>query len=167
MRPQTLRVVSFFAPLGCTHTKETTTIFRRSRQRARLALLSALLLSTVIAPLGAGTVGAAAGPKVSVKCTPAVNGKTVSCWTWGSSFLSGERVALTYRIVYITQPRVNAKRPQRLLHAAAQTNANDSFVKPAVVTFSVSRLHNSFALYVKATGLQKDKGTTSLASISK
>jgi hypothetical protein len=120
-----------------------------------------------MAPLGTGAAGAAVGPKVSIKCVPAVNGKAVTCWTWGSSFVSGEQVAITYRVVYITQPRVHGKRPQRLLHAGVRTNANGSFVKPAVVTFPVSRPHNSFAVYVTAAGAQKDKGTTSLASIGR
>ncbi|HEX6510156.1 MAG TPA: hypothetical protein VF221_21205 [Chloroflexota bacterium] len=141
-------------------------MFRTLRARGLRPLLAAfLLVGVVIVPIGATSARASIGPKVSLRCEIVSTRTSVTCWIWGSSFAGGESVHLTYRVAYLTMPKVNGKHPQRVLHGNNRTDANGSFPKPAVVTFPLPKKHDTFAIYVTALGAQRDKGTTSTALI--
>lgn len=141
-------------------------MFHRYRRTASPALLASLVLALAVPSIAAPAHAATPGPKVSLKCVTVPAKSTGTCWTWGSSFVPGETVHLTYRIVYLTVPKQKGKHPQKVYHAKAKANGSGSFAVPAL-QFRVPRRHDTYAVYVTGVGAQQDKGSTSTASIGR
>ncbi len=139
----------------------------------RLATLpKAFLVPAVALVLAAGLVFPAAsrtafadGPRLTVKCFGNKARYSISCWTWGNNFASGEKVVLHYTVTHLTMPKVNGKRPTQSYTRTVKTNDAGAFVGTPKITFSVVKVHSSYGVAVTGTGSLKDHGTTSLASL--
>lgn len=129
-------------------------------------LLPAALLSVAVAiPFELGSVHAAVGPKLTLRCFNMTVRDQVSCWTWGNSFAGGESVHLTYNVTFLTMPKVNGRHPGKSFKRTVKTNGTGTLTRTPRITFLKFKAHTSYSVVVTAVGGQKDKGATSFASL--
>src|SRR5579859_2002195 len=137
-------------------------MFRESCKRALRALLPVALLAGGIALPLESSAAHAAGPRLTLRCFDMTARNHVSCWTWGNTFAGDEWVHLTYRVTFLTVPKVNGRHPSQTFKRTVKTNASGIFSRTPKISFVTSKKHNTFSVSVTALGAQKDKGTTSL-----
>ena len=143
-----------------------TIMLRERMNRVLRALLPAIFLAGAMAiPLESRAAHAAVGPKLTLRCFIMPTRYHVSCWTWGNSIAGAEWVHLTYRVTFLTMPKVNGRHPSQTFKRTVKTNGTGILTRTPRISFVTSRHHTTYSVAVTALGAQKDKGATSFLAI--